>query len=296
MNKNTFYECIKYKIENITDKPLFYYHIPKSGGTTFCDVFRIVFQKSLRILGTLFPNNDKGGITAFERFNNDKSKYLKTINDSEFVTGHLPFAMQPYIRDRFSTITVLRKPEERAISHYLWCINRGFVNKDEDIEKLYINNKLPPNPICNQFANNYNNYKNNNTDINLVIDNIKQINYLCRLEDILDLAKLIISKYDKHNLIFQNRQINLKKESLSQDQIKIFKKYNSIDNEIYNTIISKKMFLKFNQINNEKNDSDYIYCSRNVLLANKNMCYVKNSLIDQVKNNLISAGYRIHTH
>ena len=95
MKNNIFYECLKYKTDKIHNKPLFYYHIPKSGGTTFCDVFRIVFHKSLRILGTLFPNNDKGGTTAFEKFNNDKAKYLETINNSKFVFGHLPFAIQP---------------------------------------------------------------------------------------------------------------------------------------------------------------------------------------------------------
>ena len=54
------------------------------------------------------------------------------------------------------------------------------------------------------------------------------------------------------------------------------------------------MFLTFNKTISEKNDSDYVYCStKDILLNNNSMCYVKNSLIDQVKNNLISAGFKI---
>ena len=77
MNNKIYNECLKYETEESLKKPIFFYHIPKCGGTTFADLLGIIFEKSVRITGTLFENNDKGGTTAFQNFNNNKIKYLK---------------------------------------------------------------------------------------------------------------------------------------------------------------------------------------------------------------------------
>ena len=118
MNTFIYNECLKYKTKNSLEKPIFFYHIPKCGGTTFADLLALMFEKSLRIAGTLFENNDKGGVTAFKNFNNNQSKYLKIFEKAEFIYGHLPFTMQEHINDRFSTITLIREPVDRSISSF----------------------------------------------------------------------------------------------------------------------------------------------------------------------------------
>jgi len=297
MKKNTFNECLKYKTKKTLSNPIFFYHVPKSGGTTFCDLFGSVFEKSLRIAGTLFSNNDKGGITAFENFSNNKSKYLDIFGKAEFVYGHLPFAIHKYIEKNFTTITIVREPMERAVSHYLWAIVRGYIKKNDDINKLFKTNKLPSNPLCNQFALNTKNQQ-KIININLIIENMRKINYLCKLDDIFNLIKLIISQYDKSNVLFQNRQINLKKEILSQNKIETIKKYNVLDINLYGELVKQDSFFKFNNPINNKTEDNYIYLStkEGVLIDNKNMAHLKKHQIDIVKNNLIVAGYKIVTY
>ena len=298
MNNKIYNECLKYETEESLKKPIFFYHIPKCGGTTFADLLGIIFEKSVRITGTLFENNDKGGTTAFQNFNNNKIKYLKIFEKAEFIYGHLPIAMHELIVKRFSTVVIIRDPLERSISHYLWSIARGYINKNEDVEKLFITNKLPANPIFNQFTLNNSQTNNQNTKIDLAIKNIEKIDYICKLENIFDLIKLIISKYNKPNLLFQNRQTNLNRITPPKNIIDIIKKYNLIDIKIYKELVKKNMFKNFYKQNNFGINDNYIYFStkQGVLIDNKNMCYIKKDQIDLVKRNLTLAGYKIKTY
>ena len=59
MNK-IFYLCNKFQSKkNI--RPLLFFHVPKSAGTTFSVIFSWLFNKQTRIKGPLFENNDKTG-------------------------------------------------------------------------------------------------------------------------------------------------------------------------------------------------------------------------------------------
>ena len=297
MNINSFNECLKYKLKNISNDPIFFYHVPKSGGTTFCDLLANLFKKSLRINGTLFKNNDKGGSTAFENFINNKNNFLEIFNKADFVYGHLPFEIQSYLPEKFSTFTIIREPLERAISHYLWAIERNYINKGENLEDLFDKNQLPSNPLFNQFALNYNNIQIKSIDIEIAIQNIKKINYLCKIEDIFLLIKFIISKYNKYNVLFQNRQINLNKKKITEEQVKIIKKNNLIDIQIYNRLLKENFFYKFTE-ETEPIKDDYIFFSRkgSALIDNKNIQLINKTKISKVKKDLISTGFKIITY
>ena len=132
MNTNSFNECLKYKFEDISKDPIFFYHIPKCGGTTFCDLMAILFKKSIRVNGTLFKNNDKGGTTAYENFN-QKEDLIKS-SSLDFLYGHVPFEIHNKVKDKFKFITILREPIQRCISHYTWALNRGYFSDNDKID------------------------------------------------------------------------------------------------------------------------------------------------------------------
>ena len=62
---NKYYLCRGYKLEK-TNKQLIYYHIPKTGGTTICNILHTLFKSSFRIKGS--PTNERGGDSAYEFF------------------------------------------------------------------------------------------------------------------------------------------------------------------------------------------------------------------------------------
>ena len=50
--KKKFILCSGYKTSNNTDKPLIFFHLPKSGGTTFSAIFSHLLIKPVRIWGS----------------------------------------------------------------------------------------------------------------------------------------------------------------------------------------------------------------------------------------------------
>ena len=67
MNK-IFYKCLGFNTKIKFNKPIFFYHVPKCAGTTLAVLISNLFQKTHRLNGPLFKNNDKGGPTAYENY------------------------------------------------------------------------------------------------------------------------------------------------------------------------------------------------------------------------------------
>ena len=54
---NKYYLCRGYKLKK-TYKKLIFFHIPKAGGTTICNIMQNLFKSSFRIEGS--PTNARG--------------------------------------------------------------------------------------------------------------------------------------------------------------------------------------------------------------------------------------------
>ena len=63
-----FYKCVGYDTKKKFNKPIFFYHIPKCAGTIFAVLISYLFKKINRIRGSLFKDNDIGGLTAFDNY------------------------------------------------------------------------------------------------------------------------------------------------------------------------------------------------------------------------------------
>jgi hypothetical protein len=89
------------------DRPLCFLHIAKTGGTSVTDA-----------LGRLFPPDrvfTDGGSLSVE--------YLRGLGDRltgrAFLVGHAGPGVAEFLQGRADLITVLRRPAEQAVSHYL---------------------------------------------------------------------------------------------------------------------------------------------------------------------------------
>ena len=112
-------------------------------------------------------------------------------------------------------------------------LRKVFFQKNEDIEKLFLNNKLPSNLITNQFSGIGNFNYNTKNAVNLSLSNLANIDMIIELKDIFKFLNFFISLYDLPNLFFQNQQIRLKKKiRFLKKKINLIKKYNKLDIKI----------------------------------------------------------------
>ena len=86
-NDKNFYLAETYAAKKIS-LPIIFYHIPKCGGTTFCNILHnlntIKSKKSVRIKGAL--TRGEGVETAYENFHKNKEDFSNQKID--FIYGH----------------------------------------------------------------------------------------------------------------------------------------------------------------------------------------------------------------
>ena len=130
-DQKIFYKCLGFTTNKYFKSPIFFYHTPKCAGTTFCVLISHLFQKTHRLQGPLFENNDKGGTIAYNNFLKDKK--LIDNNQLDFLYGHVPFEIHKKLNNKFFFIALVREPINRCISHYTWAINKGYFSHNDNI-------------------------------------------------------------------------------------------------------------------------------------------------------------------
>ena len=285
---NIFYKCCGYNIGKKTDKPLFFYHVPKSGGTTVAVLLSHLFKSSKRISGPLFINNSKGGITAFENYNNLKNSNKLNLKKHDFLFGHLSFEINHFLKEIFSTFTIIREPISRSLSHYKWLISRNLCSTNDDVQKLFNENKLPKNNITNQFSGCGQSNQNQENAVEQAFSNIKNdIDMTVNFEDIMKFLKLIISIYDLPNLFFQNQQVNNKKINIDKKTLEIIHNNNELDLLLYSKLLKENIFYKFKNNKFEKrNQRLFLYSSPKLLLNQKKTLIIDEKDIIKVEKKL----------
>ena len=287
---NKYYLCRGYKLEK-TDKQLIYYHIPKTGGTTICNILHSLFKSSFRIKGS--PTNERGGHSAYEYFFSNKKNILNSNID--FIYGHFQYCISNYFPNRLS-ITTLRDPVERCISHYNMIMEKKLLDTGTNIEECFKKNLIPQNVITQIFSGTDNKDLNiNNNKLDVALTKItKNIDYIFDIKNIANLLNLIISLYDMPNLFFQKLQQSKKNYFLKDEKnIDIIKKYNEFDIEIYSYLKKNKLFTEITNLNRKRTKNDYFIYSLDFQVNDKQTIVVNEKNMKNIIQYLISKNFEI---
>ena len=229
--------------EDETDRVIIFIHLPKSGGTTFCDI--IAKQNQYHPDICIWRFTDLDGV--FCNLNGVAREEEKRI---EVVFGHMFFGVHKKLpQANFTYITFLRHPLERIISSYYY--SRELV-LDMNLRKLFKNMSLYDYVSSNQW--------NFITDMGYwpaSTENLQTRMLAGTIEDDLETAKNNIKKYfsvvgtterfdetlkivrkklgwDTHP--YEKRKIGLNKPSLEEipdEIIEIIKSKNEKDMALY---------------------------------------------------------------
>ena len=290
---NQFYKCLGHFASKKFTKPVFFYHVPKCGGTTFCVILSHIFKKSHRLKGPLFENNDKGGVTGYQNYLKDQRIIQKT--NLNFLYGHVPFEIHNQLEKKYLFITILRDPIKRCLSHYTWALSRGFINKNTSIDELFKRNIIPSNAIVNQFSGIGLTKYDSKDSISLALKNLKKnIDYIVDIAEIFKLLNLIISKYNLPNIFFQNQQVQNSKIEINQKTIDIIEKYNTKDILLYKRIFQEKINKNyFNHDHGKRNKKEYLFSSPNILYDNKKTILINEKKFIRIEKKLNKLNYKI---
>lgn len=233
-----FYLCEGFQAK-IVNKPIIFFHIPKCGGTTFCNLLHPLFN-SKRIYGS--PTGERGGKSAFENFIESKEEIIKS--NFQFIYGHFQYEIKSFFNN-FLSIAVLREPIERAISHYNMLVERKLIEKKMSLADCYKLNIMPSNVMTQIFSKkNNSDLVINETDLRNAISNLEQnVDIVVDLKDIINLLNYIISSYNLPNLLFQKAQ-QTKKNYFENNKInlEIVMEYNKYDLEMYSKVSKTEVF------------------------------------------------------
>ena len=292
-NKIMFYKCLGFQTNIKFKKPLFFYHVPKCAGTTFTVLISHLIRKNYRINGTLFNNNDKRGMTAYENFN-QKEDLIK-LSNLDFLYGHVPFEIHNKVKEKFKFITILRDPVQRCISHYTWALNRGYFSPEDKIDDLFKKNRLPKNVITNQFSGIGLSHPDADNSVDLSYNNlINNIDFIVDIGDTYNLLNTIISSYDFPNLFFQNQQVTIKKINLSDEEINLITNNNKKDIELYSKLVKNKIIKNniFEKKISRKNNN-YLFSSPDLQIEGKKTILLNEKKINEIEKKLSEANYEI---
>jgi hypothetical protein len=90
-------------------RPLFFHHVPKTGGTALSEAIRSVVPAGMSVSGHNF----------FLTQQIIEALLAEGLSPSQFIHGHPDFGISLLLQGKVRTITLLRDPAQQLVSHYL---------------------------------------------------------------------------------------------------------------------------------------------------------------------------------
>jgi hypothetical protein len=98
--------------------PIFFIHIPKTGGNTFASVLRRNAPSSDLLLPSALKEKNEPKLDAQLRAVAERPERARSIH------GHVPLSYRDFLPDNLRLATLLRDPVRRQYSHYQWIFGR----------------------------------------------------------------------------------------------------------------------------------------------------------------------------
>lgn len=273
----TYLRCEGFNVTEKNQKKLLFYHIPKCAGLTVTHHLNYFFR-STRVPGWChdyhkdimktegYINDFNNKKKLFKNLKVKKEKYEafnifceneKLLNKNNFLFGHFPFST-PINFNNYLSFTILRDPVSRSISNYNFWIEKGFIGKNESIQRLFDDGVLESNLITKYFRNNYSYNETNENDIAECLQNIKKINLVIEPKNIKNLFNYLIGYYDLPNIYIRTINKTKKIQNITNSEKNIFIENNKVDLLLMEEI--KKSLSDFSNFKKRENiDANFIY-------------------------------------
>ena len=227
-------------MNNIENSNFFFMHIPKTGGTTFRHLLYNYYSSE-----NVFPSQKQ----LRQKFSGQYPKGSEFINilklskdNYKVVCGHYPYRIVTEFINEYKTITFIRNPMDRFMSHLGHVARKSQI---KDINELFdLNWKRIARVQTNFFG--FNNQKPNWKEVNTVIENISFIG----INEQFELSVELLNKLFELEIKVPEKSKNVANAKLSYDMLSTKNRIELIRNLGPDINLYNKCLKKFNaQIN-----------------------------------------------
>lgn len=121
------------------DKKFLFIHVMKTGGTSFADLVRVNFADEARYPDTCLPADTHlmRRMEAYMYVQQVVADVNRLNEQLRMVRAHIPCSVQSLLSGSYETLTILREPIERTVSHLKHCRTYHKEHQDMDLEQIY---------------------------------------------------------------------------------------------------------------------------------------------------------------
>lgn len=177
-------------------RPLFFYHLMKTGGMTLDLVIRNNVANLEQHLRAVF-NQPSYRAPLCVRVDND-TKGLDKLNEIDFmfICGHVPYGTHRSAKGPIDTLAVFREPYSRTLSEYTYqCMRQDSKPTEEEFYR-YITNPDTANNMTRAMCENAGNWS-----LEEAISNMDELTYVAITKDLREVIEYYLSSYGLPNVL-----------------------------------------------------------------------------------------------
>ena len=246
------------------NKPLFFNHIEKTGGTTLTGILAsitVCWGKQYR-----FINIEYGlGLQPIPpEIKQDMISELRHGNVMA-IAGHSHYGFHLNFGTAFNLVTVVRNPIERVVSEYFWKCRHN--NRWNDISQedfaVHLKQEESRN-VCAKYVSGQNGFDNKGKILDRCKQNLERYFAFCTTENLDRMASFILTRYGSGSVVFNDskKETDPRKHKFKEQFEDQIIKLNEVDYSLYRYVKEK--------------ESRFFLTQQEMLNINTNVVSIKN--------------------